>query len=140
MKKLNFVIILAFFLIYSLSIQANINIKFKIDNEIITNIDILNEKKYLIFLRPSLKNLPDDEILKISENSLIREIIKKKELNRVFKNIENTKFINDIKKSLFKFKNVKNEKEFLNIAKKRWRATIFRTVTLNRLNDFSLRR
>ena len=36
---------------------SNIKIKYKIENEIITNIDIEEEKKYLIFLNPNLKNL-----------------------------------------------------------------------------------
>ena len=59
---------------------SEIIIKYKIDGEIITNIDILNEKNYLTFLRPDLKNISGDELLKISENSLIREIIKKRNL------------------------------------------------------------
>ena len=56
---------------------SNIKIKYKIENEIITNIDIEEEKKYLIFLNPNLKKLNTEQITKISENSLIREIIKK---------------------------------------------------------------
>ena len=47
------------------------------------------EKKYLIFLRPNLKNLSKAELSNIAENSLIREIIKKKELDRIFKDEEN---------------------------------------------------
>ena len=78
MNKLK--IIIYFFSIFIIINSANskIEIKYKVDNEIITNIDILNEKNYLIFLRPNLKNLTEDEILKISKNSLIREFIKKK--------------------------------------------------------------
>ena len=82
MNKLK--IIIYFFSIFIIINSANskIEIKYKVDNEIITNIDILNEKNYLIFLRPNLKNLTEGEILKISKNSLIREFIKKKELLR----------------------------------------------------------
>ena len=58
--------------------EAKIKIKYKINEEIITNFDVINEKNYLIFLRPNLKDLSNNEILKISEKSLIREIIKKK--------------------------------------------------------------
>ena len=83
---------------------SEIIIKYKIDGEIITNIDILNEKNYLTFLRPDLKNISGDELLKISENSLIREIIKKKQFDLIFKNKENDKFIEDLKKNLFTFK------------------------------------
>ena len=54
-------------------------------------------------------------MLKISENSLIRELIKKKEVNRVFKDLNNPKIIEGIKNKLFNFKNVKNETEFLEL-------------------------
>ena len=117
MNKLK--IIIYFFSIFIIINSANskIEIKYKVDNEIITNIDILNEKNYLIFLRPNLKNLTEDEILKISKNSLIREFIKKKEINKVYKNIKNDSFNDEIKKNLFAFKRVKNEKEFLELIK-----------------------
>lgn len=92
--------------------SIKIDIKYKIDNEIITNLDILDEKKYLIFLRPNLKNLSEIEISNIAENSIVREKIKNKELKRIFKDEENIKFINEIKKNLFKFKNVTNEEDF----------------------------
>ena len=58
--------------------NEKIEIKFKVGDQIITNIDIINEKKYLIFLRPELKNLSEEDIIKLSENSIIREVIKKK--------------------------------------------------------------
>ena len=94
---------------------SNIKIKYKIENEIITNIDIEEEKKYLIFLNPNLKNLTTEQITKISENSLIREIIKKRELKRIFKDFEDKKFIDKVKLNLFKFKGVSNENEFKKI-------------------------
>ena len=63
-KKLN-INIFFFFLFYFKKFHfAKIKIKYKIDDEIITNIDILNEKNYLIFLRPNLKKLSDKEIIK----------------------------------------------------------------------------
>lgn len=116
MFKIRLIIfILFFFQITELS--AKIEIRYKIDTEILTNIDVLEEREYLIFLKPNLKSLDRNEMLKIAENSLIREIIKKKEIKRVFKDQENFDFIEDIKKNLFKFKNVKNETEFKNLTK-----------------------
>ena len=97
--------------------KSNIKIKYKIGDEIITNFDILDEKKYLIFLRPNLSKLPEKEILKISENSLIREIIKKRELDKVYKNLNESKFLQEIKKNLFSYKNVRNESEFIALLK-----------------------
>ena len=111
--------VVIFFLIFfknSIS-YSQIQIKYKIDEEIITNVDILNEGKYLIFLRPSLNKLPQEEMIKISTNSLIKEIIKKKELKKIFKDIEKKEYA-EIKKNLFNFKKVKNENEFIELIKK----------------------
>ena len=115
--KIYKLIILSFitFLINS-TIQAQIKIKYKIGEEIITNIDIINERQYLFFLRPELKNLSKNEMLEISKNSLIREIIKKKEINKLFKDLDNPILVKEIKKKLFKFKNVKNENELLRLV------------------------
>ena len=118
MKKLNLIFIFCLFLLPTHKIYASIEIKFKIGNEIITNIDIINEKNYLIFLRPNLADLSNKEILKIAENSLIREIIKRKELNRVFKDKEDLDIMSEIKKNLFRYKNVSNENEFISLLKK----------------------
>ena len=116
MLKVHFLIFFLIFFKSSVSF-SQIQIKYKIGEEIITNVDILNERKYLIFLRPGLKELPDAEITKISTNSLIKEIIKKKELKKIFKDIEKKEY-REIKKNLFNFKKVKNENEFIELIKK----------------------
>ena len=108
-------ILVFLFLLQNNVLKACIKIKYKIGDDIITNTDINNEKNYLIFLRPDLRNLSNDEILKISQNSLIRELIKKKEIKRVFKDLNNELIINEVKKKLFIFKNVSSEKEFLKL-------------------------
>ncbi len=116
MLKVHFLIFFLIFFKSSVSF-SQIQIKYKIGEEIITNVDILNERKYLIFLRPGLKELPESEITKISTNSLIKEIIKKKELKKIFKDIEKKDY-REIKKNLFNFKKVKNENEFIELIKK----------------------
>ena len=119
MLKIYLLIFLLFFTSNLNALNSKIDIKFKIGDEVITNIDIKDEKNYLIFLRPSLNTLPKNELIKISENSLIKEIIKKKELEKVFKNIENKDLKEDIKKSIFNYKNVKNENEFISLTKQK---------------------
>ena len=57
----------------------------KIQNEIITNIDIKNQFKYLVALNNSLKELDKENILSISNESIIREKIKKIEISKNFK-------------------------------------------------------
>ena len=113
--------IILFFFFINIStnlVSANIEIKYKINNDIITNTDIDNEKNYLLFIRPSLKSLPNKEIIKISENSLIREIIKKNELNEVFDINEADKYINKVKKNLYRFTNVNNEIDLKKLLKR----------------------
>ena len=56
----------------------------KVDNEIITNIDIEIEKKYLLLLNNNLNELSKNEFFELAKNSLVREIIKKKEINKSF--------------------------------------------------------
>ena len=118
MHCLRILISLILLLSFNSELYAKIKIKYKIGKEIITNTDIINEKNYLIFLRPNLKNITNEEILKISESSLIKEIIKKKEINQAFKELNNELLIDKIKASLLKFKNIRNETELLDILNK----------------------
>ncbi len=113
--------LILFFFIINIStnfVSASIEIKYKINNDIITNIDINNEKNYLLFIRPSLRSLSNKEIIKISENSLIREIIKKNELNEVFDIKAADKYINEVKKNLYRFTNVNNENDLKKLLKR----------------------
>ena len=54
----------------------------KIQNEIITNIDIKNQFKYLVALNNSLKELDKNQILNIANESIIREKVKKIEISK----------------------------------------------------------
>ena len=56
----------------------------KVDNEIITNFDIEIEKNYLLLLNEKLINLNKKEFFNLAKNSLIREKIKRKEINKLF--------------------------------------------------------
>ena len=77
MKFLTLVVIFNFLFLTNLySIENKIIIK--IENEIITSLDIANEISYLEALNPKIKNLKKDKLIEIAKNSLIRENIKKK--------------------------------------------------------------
>ena len=84
-----------------------------IQNEIITNIDIKNEFKYLIALNNSLKELNKEEILSISNESIIREKIKKIEISKNFKEIKlNDDYTNLLLKNIYSRLNLKSINEF----------------------------
>jgi len=55
-------------------------ILFKIDNQIITTIDIYHEVKFLKIFNPQINELNNDEQLVVSKNSIIRDKIKKTEI------------------------------------------------------------
>ena len=77
--------LIVFFLIINSAISENkIKIELQIENEILTNIDFLNEKNYLIALNNSLKTLPENQLKSIAKDSLIREKIKKIELLKLY--------------------------------------------------------
>tara|TARA_B100000686_G_scaffold48569_1_gene51936 strand:- start:651 stop:1583 length:933 start_codon:yes stop_codon:yes gene_type:complete len=114
--KLNKLLIALIFLISNTSISLGIEIKIQveIDDEIITNIDVENEKKYLTFLNPKLKELKKKDFDKIAKDSLIREIIKKKELKKIFDIDKKYKFVDKIEENLLKQKNINDKNEFIN--------------------------
>ena len=72
-KFLLFIFILFIFTKNNVTAQISSEIILKINDEIITNIDLENEKKYLLFLNPNLVNLSSSQINKISKPRIFRE-------------------------------------------------------------------
>ena len=85
MKKLFFIIIIIFSFINLDKLKSNeVKIITKIGNQIITNIDIENEYKYLVSLNNDYQKLEKNKIFNIAKASLIREKIKEIELKKYF--------------------------------------------------------
>ena len=81
--KLIYLIILIYLSIIAVSF-AKINIIASVENEIITNYDVLRESRYLKVLNPNLNNLDINQISNLAKQSLIKEIIKKKRNFKIF--------------------------------------------------------
>ena len=77
-------------------------ILFKVDNEIITSVDIYNETKYLKTLNPKVRSLDNKSIFEIAKNSIIKDKIKKIALkeNSMNGNIDK-KFLEEMMKSIY---------------------------------------
>lgn len=102
---------------YSFNVSSeSVNIALKVDDEIITTTDIKNERKYLIALNNDLTKLSEKEIIKIAQNSIIREKIKIKELNNFIdiENITDENFLKPIIKNFYTRLNIQSLKEFEN--------------------------
>ena len=113
MNKKNFLFFLIF--IYSCCYQvtnANIYIYAYVDDEIITNYDIKKVEEYLKILNPNLNQLNNAKISALSKNSLINEIVKKKELLKFIDIEKEDLFINDYLNNLYSKLNFSNEDEF----------------------------
>ncbi len=91
---------------------SNVSIILKINDEILTNVDINNEKKYLFEINPNLKNLSEKEMNKLSKNSLIRQIIKRNEVKKYFKFEDKSKLENKLLKENYLKYGFNNKSEF----------------------------
>ena len=108
MQKIKLLVVFIISLLFSLSANGTlIEIKVKVQGEVITNLDIENEINYLTFLNPKLRNLEKKNVLNIAKNSLITEIVKKRELEK-FTNLEKENDLVDlIENNLIAKKNIK---------------------------------
>ena len=106
-------LIFLFILICAQAQSIETKIIHTIQNEIITNIDIKNEFKYLVALNNSLKELDEEKILNISNESVIRERIKKIEISKNFKEIKlNEDYSEYLLKNIYSRLNLKSINEF----------------------------
>tara|TARA_Y100000389_G_scaffold204301_1_gene256132 strand:+ start:4625 stop:5575 length:951 start_codon:yes stop_codon:yes gene_type:complete len=105
-------IVFSYVFLFTLEISADVRIITKVNNEIITNIDIEEEYRYLIALNNDLKNLDAKSILKIAQDSLIREKIKKKELEKYFNFNTDVQILKKIIENFYKKLNMSSEEEF----------------------------
>ncbi len=81
--KINLILVNLFFLFFFneiLKAESNFYIVTKVDNEIITNIDIAHEANYLIALNNDLKKIDKRSLVSLARESLVREKIKKIEI------------------------------------------------------------
>ena len=118
-----------FLMTSSLLAGSNIYISVTVNNEIITNYDIKKEKSYLMILNPNLSKLNDERVIQISKNSLINEIIKKKELKKIFNLEKKIPYLDRVYKDLYNRLNLQDENEFKNLLSNK------KTYSLDEIKD-----
>ena len=109
-------IFLLIFFIVSFAISkisvANISIVTIVDDEIITNHDLKKESDYLKILNPDLSNISENQILDLAKNSLVNEIIKKKEVKKLLNMNDENLFVEEYLNNLYSKLNFNSEEEF----------------------------
>ena len=122
MRKYNFILkILIIFILFFYSknsFSKQVKIKYIVENNIVTNVDIENEINYLLLVNDQLSSLSKELLVEYSVKSLLKEKIKKIELEKNFIFGENGELINN-QLSIFKKKlNINDEDEFKKILNK----------------------
>ena len=114
LKKLFLIHLTVIFFFYNAnSFSLENRILLKIENQIITSLDVNNEYKYLIALNPSLKNSKKENIIQFSKRSIIQEKIKKIEIDKNFVNPKiPEKFLERIVQTVYSKIGITNLDEF----------------------------
>ena len=116
-KKIFFFFIILFFQIYAVN-SSKIIIVTKVNSEILTNVDIENESKYLLILNANLKNLNKNELYELSKNSLIRQILKREEVEKYFKLEKHSDLGEKLLKENYTALGFKNKEKYSNFLNK----------------------
>ena len=113
MKKF-FLKIYIIFILNIVPVQAycEIYVVAKINEEIITNVDLDFEKKYLVSLNPNLKKLDNSRITEYAKNSIINERVKRIEIEKRFKIIPNEQLLSKVIGDIYSSIGISNLKEF----------------------------
>ncbi len=121
-------------------------ILFKVNDRIITSVDILNETKFLGLINKNFVNLDQFQKFEIAKNSIIKERVKENELKKIFKELKIDKeYLNEViidYFSKFKINSLEKIKELLdnnNLEIERIKKKITIQVLWNQLifNKFS---
>ncbi len=118
MKKIFSLLILFNFFINYPAYSNEIYVVLKVNNNVITNVDIDNEYRYLIALSPSLQDVDKKTVLKLAKDSIIREKIKQNELNNFYDLSIKNKFVDRIVSNFYKNMGMNNINEFKNYLSK----------------------
>mgnify|MGYP001439018491 FL=1 len=86
----------------------------KVDNEIITNIDLETEYKYLMVLNNELENTDKNTMLELAKESIIREKLKKNELLNYYELDGQQDYLDDVVKNYYERLNLKDLNDFEN--------------------------
>ena len=120
-KNLKIIITVLFLTVLSIKNSNSIENKilFKIDNEIITTIDIYEEIKFLRIFNPEINNLDEIELFEISKNSILKDKIKKVEILKFVKDLEvEDKFILNLIRAKYAKLNIDTLENFKIYSKK----------------------
>jgi len=96
------------------TVYCEVFIVAEVNQEIITNIDLDFEERYLVSLNPSLQKLDKSRITEYAKNSLINEKIKKVEIEKRFEILPNPELLLQVIGSIYSSIGISSLSEFEN--------------------------
>tara|TARA_Y200000002_G_C22646041_1_gene649164 strand:+ start:575 stop:1510 length:936 start_codon:yes stop_codon:yes gene_type:complete len=119
-KKVFLLIIIINLIFYKNVFSVENKILLKIDNEIVTSIDVFNETKYLKAINSKINEMKKEDIYKISINSLIKRKIKEIEIKKNASSEEiniDDGYLNELIRNTYKQRGFNNLNAFNNHLK-----------------------
>ena len=117
MKRKKIILLLISLIFSSNVLFAEIKILLSVDDQVITNYDLIKESNYFEILNPNVKELNNNQKLNLEKNSLIKEIIKKKEIEK-FKIKKDTDFmVDNYMDNFYRRLGFNSSKDFVEILK-----------------------
>tara|TARA_S200000501_G_scaffold367591_1_gene404125 strand:+ start:2522 stop:3451 length:930 start_codon:yes stop_codon:yes gene_type:complete len=113
-KNIFYALFISVFCITEVLSSSNIFILAIINDQIITNHDVKKESEYLKTLNPKLSSLNNNQIFQISKDSLIKEIIKKSELKKIYDLSQEHPLVEEYLENLYKRLNFNDLDQFKN--------------------------
>ena len=118
LKRFLYFLTIFFYLTLS-SFSSNVFISVIVNDKIITNLDIEKEIEYLKIFNPKLSEIDKQKIFGLAKNSLINEIIKKEEINKMIDFDKENSFVNEYLKDTYTKLNYNNENDFKNFLEQK---------------------
>ena len=95
-----------------------VKIVLKVNDEIITNLDIKDEYNYLTALNNDLKKIDKKKVFKLARDSIIKEKIKKKEIEKYYNLSKENKHLKKVIKNFYTQLGLNSDKEFKKYLRK----------------------
>ena len=118
-RKLLFFLVIFNLAIFTSSVNSKnaIKIIFDIENDIITNVDIKNEYKYLLIINKNFSKLDEKQGLAIAKNNAIKEKVRRNEIKKRYKLGKNYELIDGLILDYFNNFNLINKNEIMDFIK-----------------------
>ncbi|MDC1224483.1 peptidylprolyl isomerase [Pelagibacteraceae bacterium] len=114
MKIFLFILFIIKLIVFPLNAQDDFSIVLKINNKIITNHDLIKERKYLELLSPNVNTLTSQQIDTLAKQSLVKELVKIDEILKYYKIQLDSPSITNLLKKMYTDLEFKSEEEFKN--------------------------